>query len=73
MRGLFLLPNKCAIGFVGTRMEFRVGDNYNDQMLRNFSVDSARRIGDMVTYASKRLSTIQTVLLRGILSIVILS
>ena len=54
----FLLPNKCAIGFVGTTgWSFSgVGDNYNEQILRNFSVDSIRRIGDLVTYASKRLS-----------------
>ena len=53
----FLLPNKCAIGFVGTTgWSFSgVGDNYNDNMLKNFR-DSTRRIGDLVSYASKRLS-----------------
>jgi len=55
----FLLPNKCAIGFVGTTgWSFSgVGDSYNDNMLRNFSRDSVRRIGDLISYASKRLSS----------------
>jgi hypothetical protein len=53
-----LLPNKCAIGFVGsTGWSFAgAGDSFNDNILRNFSRDSARNIGDLVTYASKVLS-----------------
>lgn len=54
----FLLPNKCAIGFVGTTgWSFSgSGDSFNDFMLRSFSYDSLRRIGDLVSYASKRIS-----------------
>ncbi|MDQ3021275.1 MAG: C25 family cysteine peptidase [Bacteroidota bacterium] len=53
----FLLPNKCAIGFVGTTgWSFSgSGNNFNQYMLQNFS-DSARRIGEMVSYASKQSS-----------------
>lgn len=54
----FLLPNKCAIGFVGTTgWSFSgVGDNLNEYILKNFSLDSVRRVGDLLTYASKQLS-----------------
>lgn len=54
----FLLPNKCAIGFVGTTgWSFSgVGDSFNENILRNFSIDSVRRVGDLVTFASQKLS-----------------
>ncbi len=51
----FLLPNKCAIGFIGTTgwSYSGVGDAYNTSIIKNFSKDSVRRIGDMISYASK--------------------
>lgn len=53
-----LLPNKCAIGFVGTTgWSFAgAGGAFNENMLRNFSRDSSRNIGDLVQFASKTLS-----------------
>lgn len=33
-----------------------MGDNFNENILKNFSKDSVRRIGDMVSFASQRLS-----------------
>lgn len=53
-----LLPNKCAIGFVGTTgWSFSgAGDSFNEYILKNFSRDSTRSIGDMVSFASKSMS-----------------
>ncbi|HMS65150.1 MAG TPA: C25 family cysteine peptidase [Ignavibacteria bacterium] len=50
-----LLPGKCAIGFVGTTgWSFAgSGDSFNDNILKNFSRDSVRSIGDVVSYASR--------------------
>ncbi len=55
----FLIPNKCAIGFVGTTgWSFSGnGDQFNDYIHRNFARDSVRRIGDLVSYASRRLGS----------------
>lgn len=55
----FLIPNKCAIGFVGTTgWSFSgVGDSFNQLMMRNYAYDSVRNIGEMVSYASRVLST----------------
>jgi hypothetical protein len=54
----FLIPNKCAIGFIGTTgWSFSgIGDQYNGLLLRNYAVDSIRSIGDMVSYATTILS-----------------
>ncbi|MEO6695814.1 MAG: C25 family cysteine peptidase [Ignavibacteria bacterium] len=58
----FTLPNKCAIGFVGTTgWSFSgVGDQFNEHMIRKFYTsrdpDSSRRIGELLSYASQRLS-----------------
>ncbi|MBS1552451.1 MAG: hypothetical protein JST15_10350 [Bacteroidetes bacterium] len=53
-----LLPNKCAVGFVGTTgWSFSgAGDSFNEYILKNFSRDSVRSIGDMVSFASKSMS-----------------
>jgi len=57
----FTLPNKCAIGFVGTTgWSFSgIGDQFNEHMIRKFSrsthPDSSRRIGELLSYASQRL------------------
>ncbi|MBK8551309.1 MAG: T9SS type A sorting domain-containing protein [Ignavibacteria bacterium] len=55
----FLLPNKCAIAFVGsTGWSYSgTGDSYNLSMIKNFSKDSVRRIGHLITYASQVLGT----------------
>lgn len=55
----FLTPNKCAIGFVGsTGWSFSgVGDQFNGLILKNYSKDSIRSIGDMVSYATKIMSS----------------
>lgn len=54
----FITPNKCAIGFVGTTgWSFSgIGDTYNQLMLKNYSQDSVRSVGEMVSYASKFIS-----------------
>ena len=51
-------PNKCAIGFIGTTgWSFSgAGDVFNKSVLRHFSRDSARSIGELVTYASQQMS-----------------
>ena len=53
-----ILPNKCAVGFVGTTgWSFSgAGDSFNEFILKNFSRDSVRSIGDMVSFASKTMS-----------------
>jgi hypothetical protein len=53
-----LLPNKCAIGFVGTTgWSFSgAGDSYNESILFDFARDSMRSMGDLVSYASRKLS-----------------
>ena len=52
-------PDKCAIGFVGsTGWSFSgPGDNYNDYLLQAYSIDSVRRIGDLLKYACTKLSS----------------
>ncbi len=54
----FLVPDKCAIGFLGTTgWSFSgAGDVFNDYVLRHFARDSLRRIGELVSYASQRMS-----------------
>ncbi|MEO8665006.1 MAG: C25 family cysteine peptidase [Ignavibacteria bacterium] len=54
----FIIPNKCAIGFLGTTgWSFSgIGDNYNEQVIRNFSKDSVRRLGDLVSTATRKLA-----------------
>lgn len=51
----FLIPNKCAIGFIGTTgWSFsNTGGTYNRLVLENFSQDSVRRMGDLISYASQ--------------------
>lgn len=51
------LPNKGAIGFVGsTGWSFSgAGDICNEYIVKNFSTDSARRTGDLLSYASASL------------------
>ena len=55
----FIIPNKCAIGFVGTTgWSFSgIGDQFNGLMLKTFAQDSTRPIGEMVTYASQQISS----------------
>lgn len=49
-----LLPNKCAIAFLGSTgwSYSTIGDLYNEQVIKNFSRDSVRYIGELVSYAS---------------------
>ena len=52
-------PNKGAIGFVGTTgWSFYPGggNTFNDYMLNGFSKDSLRRIGDIVKFATVKMS-----------------
>lgn len=53
------MPNKGAIGFIGsTGWSFSFsGNTYNEYLLKNFTKDTVRRIGDVVRYASKTLSS----------------
>lgn len=53
-----ILPNKCAISFLGTTgWSFSgAGDTYNDYVLKYFARDSTRTIGELVTAASKDMS-----------------
>lgn len=55
----FTPPSKCAIGFLGsTGWSFSgIGDTYNDYVVRAFARDSIRRLGEMITVASKRMSS----------------
>ena len=50
--------NKGAIGFVGTTgWSFNgTGNTYNDYLLNGLNLDTLRRIGDIVTFASQRIS-----------------
>ena len=63
----FTLPNKCAIGFVGTTgWSFSgIGDQFNEYMLRQFAMskhpDSSRRIGELLSYASQKLYSIDPI------------
>lgn len=52
------MPGKGAVGFVGsTGWSFSYsGNRFNEQMIRSFSKDTLRRIGDIVRYASRVLS-----------------
>lgn len=52
-----LLPNKCAIGFVGTTgWSFSgIGDAYNDRLIKRFTKDSVRYVGDLMSYASQQI------------------
>lgn len=53
-----LLPNKCAISFIGTTgwSFFGIGDQFNDSLLKHFSRDSSRFIGELLQYSSLGLS-----------------
>jgi len=63
----FTLQNKCAIGFVGTTgWSFSgAGDVFNELMLRQFAMskhpDSSRRIGELLSYASQKLNSSDSV------------
>ncbi len=52
------LPNKCAVGFVGSSgWSFSgPGNDYNGYMLQGFSLDSMRRIGDLLKYATVKMA-----------------
>jgi len=52
------MPNKGAIGFIGTTgwSYSGSGNTFNEYMLKSFSRDTVRRIGDIVRYASRTLS-----------------
>ncbi len=52
------MPGKGAVGFVGsTGWSFSYsGNRFNEQMIKSFSKDTLRRIGDIVRYASRVLS-----------------
>lgn len=54
----FLPAGKCAIAFLGTTgWSFSgAGDAYNEHVLKSFSKDSTRKIGELVTYANKVMS-----------------
>jgi len=51
------LPDKCAIGFVGsTGWSYSTqGNLYNGYMLQAYSSDSVRRIGDLLKFATTKL------------------
>ncbi|MFZ1322532.1 MAG: C25 family cysteine peptidase [Ignavibacteria bacterium] len=53
-----LLPNKCAIGFVGTTgWSFSgIGDAYNDRLIKRFTKDSVRYTGELMSYASQQIA-----------------
>ncbi|MBS1516809.1 MAG: hypothetical protein JSS91_01845 [Bacteroidetes bacterium] len=53
-----ILPNKCAIGFVGTTgWSFSgIGDSYNDRLIKHFAKDSVRYIGELMSYASQQIA-----------------
>ncbi|MFA7360230.1 MAG: C25 family cysteine peptidase [Candidatus Kapaibacterium sp.] len=53
------MPNKGAIGFIGsTGWSFSFsGNTYNEYLIKSFTKDTVRRIGDIVRYASKTLSS----------------
>ncbi len=53
------MPNKGAIGFIGsTGWSFSFsGNTFNDYLIKSFTKDTVRRIGDIVRYASKTLSS----------------
>ena len=52
------IPNKGAIGFIGTTgWSFSgSGNTFNEYLIKNFAKDTVRRIGDLVRYASRTLS-----------------
>jgi hypothetical protein len=52
------MPNKGAIGFIGTTgwSYSGSGNTFNEYMLKSFSKDTVRRIGDIVRYASRTMS-----------------
>jgi hypothetical protein len=52
------LPNKCAIGFVGSSgWSFSgPGNNYNGFIFQALSLDSMRRIGDLQKYATVKMA-----------------
>lgn len=53
------MPNKGAIGFIGsTGWSFSFsGNTFNDYLIKSFTKDTLRRIGDIVRYASRTLSS----------------
>lgn len=53
------LPNKGAIGFIGTTgWSFSgSGNTFNEYLIKNFTKDTVRRVGDLVRYASRTLSS----------------
>jgi len=50
----FLLPDKGAIGFVGTSgWSFQLsGNTYNSYIIKGFALDSIRRFGELIKYAA---------------------
>ena len=52
------LPNKCAIGFVGSSgWSFSgPGNSFNSYMLEGLSLDTLRRIGDLLKYATEKMA-----------------
>ncbi len=52
------LPEKCAIGFVGSSgWSFSgPGNNYNGYLFEGLSLDSMRRIGDLLKYATVQMA-----------------
>lgn len=49
-----LLPNKCAVSFVGTTgwSFFGIGDQFNDSLLKHFAKDSSRYTGELLQFSS---------------------
>lgn len=53
----FLLPNKGAIGFIGSSgWSFQgSGNTYNSYLIKGFALDTLRRIGELLKYAANSL------------------